>query len=82
MNESKFIETLFERYLNNQATDKELEVFMDLLKQGKLDELAKTYMDREVESFRDITPGFSTAGVFKPWVQWLNVAASVSLIIW
>ncbi|MBD2756481.1 hypothetical protein [Spirosoma validum] len=79
MNERKFLETLFERYVNNMATDHELEVFLDLLKQGKLDELARAYMDREAE--KEINPDVSTMGQFRPWIQWLNIAASLSLVL-
>lgn len=80
MNESKFIETLFERYVNNLATDKELEVFMDLLRQGKLDEITKEHMDREADN--EINTDLSTAGWLKPWGQWMRIAASVALILW
>ncbi|QJW89614.1 hypothetical protein HNV11_09575 [Spirosoma taeanense] len=81
MDESKFLETLFERYLSNQATDEELEVFMDLLRQGKLDDLAKSYLDREAEA-TDSSCEFSNVGLFRPWMQWLRIAASIALILW
>ncbi|CAN5413347.1 hypothetical protein BH09BAC4_BH09BAC4_03730 [soil metagenome] len=82
MDESQFKETLVERYLNKQATDQELEVFLELLKRGELDELVKDHMDREVDYPEDTKTGFLNANVFQPWAQWLNVAASLSLILW
>ena len=82
MDESQFKETLVERYLNNQATDQELEVFLELLKRGELDELVKDHMDREADGPQDTKTGFLNARVFQPWAQWLNVAASLFLILW
>lgn len=82
MDESQFKETLVERYLNKQATDQELEVFLELLKRGELDELVKDHMDREVDHPEDTKTSLLNAGVFQPWAQWLNVAASLSLILW
>jgi hypothetical protein len=82
MTESKFIETLVERYLNNQATEAELAVFLDLLRQGKLDNVLKTYMDKEIETLQDTSNRLSSANVFKPWLPWMKVAASVFLILW
>ncbi|GAB4036786.1 hypothetical protein [Spirosoma jeollabukense] len=82
MDESRFKETLVERYLSNQATDQELEVFLELLKRGELDDLVKDHMDREEDGPEDTKAGFLNTGVFQPWAQWLNVAASLSLILW
>lgn len=81
MNESKFLETLVERYLNNQATDKELEVFMDLLRQGRLDDLIRERMDREEEQGNPENPECSTVRSFQFQLQWLQIAASVILIL-
>ena len=81
MNESKFLETLVERYLNNQATDKELEVFMDLLRQGRLDDLIRERMDREEEQDNHEKPECSTVRSFHYQLQWLQIAASVVLIL-
>lgn len=82
MNESKFLETLVQRYLNNQATDKELEVFMDLLRQGKLDDLLREHMDKE-EQEQDTPENLdcSTSRSFHSQLQWLQIAASVVLIL-
>lgn len=82
MDKSQLKETLVERYLNDQATDQELEVFLELLRRGELDDLVKDYMDREADDLEDTKTGFLNAGVFRPWIQWLNVAASISLILW
>lgn len=81
MNESKFLETLVERYLNNQATDRELEVFMDLLRQGRLDDLIRERMDREEEQNNPEKPECSTVRSFHSQLQWLQIAASVVLIL-
>lgn len=81
MNESKFLETLVERYLNNQATDRELEVFMDLLRQGRLDDLIRERMDREEEQNNPENPECSTVRSFHSQLQWLQIAASVVLIL-
>jgi transmembrane sensor len=80
MEESQFMENLVERYLANRATENELEVFMDLLKQGKLDDIIKSYMDREDESFEKPISESSISSVSKIWQQWLQLAATVSLV--
>ena len=82
MDESQFKETLVERYLNNQATDQELDVFLELLKRGELDALVKDYMDREANDLEDTKTSFLNAGVLQIWIPWLKVAASISLILW
>jgi transmembrane sensor len=82
MDESQFKETLVERYLNNQATDQELEVFLELLRRGELDDLVKDYMNREADDLEDTKTGFLNSSKFKPWIQWLQVAASISFILW
>ena len=82
MTERQFLETLVKRYLANQATDAELEVFMELLKQGKLDDLIEAYMNREIDSI--VKPATSSApiGLFQSWNQWLKIAASITLFFW
>ncbi|WP_020594939.1 hypothetical protein [Spirosoma panaciterrae] len=82
MDAQPMMATLLERYLANQATDDELEVFMELLREGQFDELIKTYMDRESDLIQK-TAAESTLGTgFRGWGQWLKIAASIALIFW
>jgi predicted NACHT family NTPase len=69
MDNHLFLKTLVERYLTNQATDQELEVFLELLKQGKLDDLIQTYLDQEADSRQ--SPNLETVviGFLKRWYQ-------------
>ncbi|GAB3999803.1 hypothetical protein GCM10028807_51070 [Spirosoma daeguense] len=76
MNERRILETLLKRYLSNQATDAELEVFMKLLAQENLDDLIRNYMDQEEEASNDSTAALSTRNI----EQLLKIAASIFLI--
>ncbi|MBN8822364.1 MULTISPECIES: hypothetical protein [unclassified Spirosoma] len=82
MDEQTMMATLLERYLANEATDEELEVFLELLREGKLDELARTYMDREADLIQKTTPESTSGTGFRSWGQWLKIAASIALIVW
>ncbi|TDX00309.1 FecR family protein [Dinghuibacter silviterrae] len=63
MRKKQHYDTLVRRYLDNQASDEELEVFFDLLKKGEL----KSHLDRAL----GVTPARSHRG------RWLAVAASL-----
>ncbi|WP_461094726.1 hypothetical protein [Spirosoma gilvum] len=82
MDEQTMMATLLERYLANRATDDELEVFLELLREGKLDELAKTYMEQEAELIQKTAAQSASTNGFRAWNQWLKIAASIILMIW
>ena len=82
MDAQPMMATLLERYLANQATDDELEVFMELLREGQFDELIKTYMDRESDLIQKTAVESGSVPGFRGWGQWLKIAASIALIFW
>ncbi|GLU56032.1 hypothetical protein [Dyadobacter frigoris] len=53
MEEQIFLDRLVTRYLNNNATTAELNVFLHLLKQGKLDETINRIVDAQIASESD-----------------------------
>jgi hypothetical protein len=69
MDNHLFLKTLVERYLTNQATDQELEVFLELLKQGKLDDLIQTYLDQEADPRQSTNLETVVIGFLKRWYQ-------------
>lgn len=50
MEEQIFLDRLVSRYLSNDATMAELEVFLHLLKEGKLDETLSRIVDAQIGS--------------------------------
>jgi hypothetical protein len=48
MEEQTFLDRLVSRYLSNEATLMELEVFLLLLKEGKLDETLNRNLDAQI----------------------------------
>lgn len=48
MEEQIFLDNLVRRYLSNNATMAELEVFLHLLKQGKLNETMSRMIDAQI----------------------------------
>jgi hypothetical protein len=69
MDNHLFLKTLVERYLTNQATDQELEVFLELLKQGKLDDLIQTYLDQEADPRQSPNLETVVVGFLNRWYQ-------------
>ncbi|MDB4927307.1 FecR family protein [Mucilaginibacter sp.] len=59
MEENILLDQLVERYIDNQASEKELEVFFFLLEQGKLDDILMKYMDKSQQTY--ITNNISLA---------------------
>lgn len=72
MDNHLFLKTLVERYLTNQATEQELEVFLELLKQGKLDDLIQTYLDQEADSRQSPNLKTVVVGLLNRWYQALQ----------
>jgi hypothetical protein len=69
MDNQLFLKTLLERYLANQATDQELEVFLELLKQGKLDDVLQTYLDQEADPRQSPNLETVVVGFLNRWYQ-------------
>ena len=81
MNEKAFLERLVQRYINNQATGDELELFVYFLKQGKLDEFLEKDMRREIELQEQATPKRINSFTGRRQRKWLAIAASAALFI-
>ena len=63
MEPPEFYRKLIEGYKNGTSTDAELEVFMQLLREGKLDEYLLESMDEEVAIMKDAPP----KGLLRRW---------------
>ncbi|MDR6785522.1 transmembrane sensor [Pedobacter africanus] len=67
-----FYQTLVQRYLNKSLSDEELEVFMELAKQGKLDVQLMEAMDKEINLLLPQKKSFRL---------WYRLAAVASILI-
>ncbi|MDB5031705.1 FecR family protein [Mucilaginibacter sp.] len=70
MEENLLLNQLVERYIDNQASEKELEVFFFLLEQGKLDDMLMQYMDKDQQIY--ITENISLASQKPAKVKFIN----------
>lgn len=76
MKEKEFQERLVRRYINNQASEEELEVYFHLLRQGKLDDLMEKYM-KERENAADGIRMIRTSPARRLWIRTAAAAAAV-----
>ena len=79
MHEHEFYRQLIQRYLNNTATDQELEVFFALLEQGRLDpvledQLSVAYQQAMEEAVQENHKS-------RPRVRWLPFAAAAAILV-
>ncbi|MES2454496.1 MAG: FecR domain-containing protein [Bacteroidota bacterium] len=77
MEEQAFYKLLVERYVAKQLTDEELEVFVALASDGKLDEELALAMAEVLETDDDST---QRPGVYKLWPKIAVVAAAVAAL--
>jgi len=71
---------LVKRYLEKKSTDKELEVFIHLTKEGKLDKCLLDAMDQEIAGSIEIAAPAGKAKVIPLRYRW-RVAASILLLL-
>jgi transmembrane sensor len=78
MEQKEFYRTLVQRYLSKQLTDKELDIFVQLTKEGKLDEELTIAMNAEagISETDDIN-----ASKFKSIKLWPRIAAAASIAV-
>lgn len=81
MNRPDFYRSLIKRYKDKTATDAELEVFMQLTREGKLDEYLTEDIDYE-SAITDEQTHFQEVGVRGTVIRWLpRVAAAASVLV-
>lgn len=78
MNDDAFYRQLVYRYQHNQATDEELELFFQLLREGKLDNYLSQAMDTEA-GIEHVAAGPAPVRRLFPWKR--VVAAAVMLVM-
>lgn len=78
MEQKEFYKTLVQRYLSKQLTDKELDIFVQLTKEGKLDEELTVAMNVAAGISKD--DEMLTAEV-KPVRLWLRIAVAATVVI-
>ncbi len=74
-----FIEQLVQRYISGKATNEELEVFLHLLKEGKLDEILSQSMDHSIANLSG-KPKVRRIILIGSWHS-LKIAATVTLFV-
>ncbi|MBB5636321.1 ferric-dicitrate binding protein FerR (iron transport regulator) [Pedobacter cryoconitis] len=81
MNED-YLRKLVKRYLDKKSTDEELEVFVYLMKQGKLDQYIQEVMDTDIKAATDINIPQPAINHPKkgPISLYLKIAASILLV--
>lgn len=81
MNED-YLRKLVKRYLDKKSTDEELEVFVYLMKQGKLDPYIKEAMDTTIQQVtaEDILHPDTTIKRKNYFIPYLRIAASILLV--
>ena len=75
MIEDKFYNQLVERYVENKATEEELEVFAHLLKLGKLDKALALYMKKQDEASNE------DSNDIKKIFLWRRIAVAASIVL-
>ena len=75
MIEDKFYNQLVERYVENRATEEELEVFAHLLKLGKLDKALALFMKKQDEASN------KDSNDIKEIFLWRRIAVAVSIVL-
>lgn len=81
MNED-YLRKLVKRYLDKKSTDEELEVFVYLMKQGKLDPYIKEEMDTTIQQIiaEDILQPDTAIKRKNYFIPYLKIAASILLV--
>lgn len=81
MNED-YLRKLVKRYLDKKSTDEELEVFVYLMKQGKLDPYIKEEMDTTIQQVtaEDILQPYTAIKRKNYFIPYLKIAASILLV--
>jgi transmembrane sensor len=75
MIEDKFYNHLVERYMENRATEEELEVFAHLLKLGKLDKALALFMKKQHEASNE------DSNDIKEIFLWRRIAVAASIVV-
>jgi len=75
MREDKFYNQLVERYVENRATEEELEVFAHLLKLGKLDKALALSMKKQAKASNE------DSNNIKEIFLWRRIAVAVSIVL-
>ena len=75
MTEDKFYNQLVERYMENRATEEELEVFAHLLKSGKLDKALALSMKKQDEVSNE------DSNDIKEIFLWRRIAVAASIVV-
>jgi transmembrane sensor len=79
MNED-YLRKLVKRYLDKKSTDEELEVFVYLMKQGKLDQYIQEAMDADIQAATDSNILQPEIATYKNTKLYLKIAASILLV--
>jgi len=77
MGKKEQYEELVRRYLENKASDEELDVFFDLMKKGKLDPYLQEALQKEEEIALKRQDG---QAVVIPWRKWTRFAGAAAVI--
>ncbi|TKC06994.1 FecR family protein [Pedobacter frigoris] len=77
MEQKDFYQTLVQRYLNKQLTDKELELFVELVKDDKLDEYLLAAMNQEAGITEADEKDYETANKVRR--IWYKIAAAAAV---
>ncbi|WP_316793627.1 FecR family protein [Pedobacter frigoris] len=81
MEQKDFYQLLVQRYLNKQLTDKELELFVELVKENKLDDYLLVAMNQEAGITEADELDYETANKVRPIWYKIPVAAAILFIL-
>jgi transmembrane sensor len=74
-----YLKKLVNRYLEKKSTDEELEIFVNLMKQGKLDQYIQEAMNEDVDAHLQAEPDIKRKSLFAR-LRW-PVAATIALAL-
>jgi transmembrane sensor len=79
MEENEFYKVLVQRYLDKQLSDEELELFVQLTKEGKLDDQLLEAWNEDMEISEDDEMDYQRVNRPKP--LWPKIAAAASILM-